>query len=252
MNGIKRFFALALAFAVALISLGFRTESARAGGGGVGMDVSGLTSVGLDGEPVDGTVFQNATVTVLNLWQRWCGPCMIELPHFLALHDFYSKTDENDVQVWGALYYEHSYEIRDAIDFIQENGYFWNHMLICDELLAVANVGSPEGLTSIPQTLIVDRHGVVRAQIVGKVDSEAELFALAGEWLEILSAEEALIGDVDGNGGVSAADAILALRHAMGLSFLDEAQLVRADTDGNGSVGVSDAVSILRMAMGLA
>lgn len=252
MNTIRRLAALMLALCVLTAFTGASAGHEATKGSGVGMNVSDFTSVGFNGESVDGSIFSNATVTVINLWQRWCGPCMIELPHFLALHEHYSETPEADVQVWGALYYEHSYEVQDAVDFVNENGYYWNHMLICDELLAVANAGSPEGLTSIPQTLIVDRSGIVRAQIVGKVDSEAELFELVSEWLEILSAEEGFApGDVDGSGGVSAADAILALRHAMGLISLADDQLARGDIDGNGSIGVSDAVGILRSAMGL-
>ncbi|MBR5947266.1 MAG: redoxin family protein [Clostridia bacterium] len=252
MSRIKKIAAFMLALFMALSSFGVNADRLEPKGSGVGMNIMNLNSVGFDGEPVDGSIFENSTVTVINLWQRWCGPCMIELPYFLALHEYYSETPEADVQVWGALYYEQSYEVQDAVNYVEENGYNWNHMLICDELLVVANAVSPNGLTSIPQTLIVDRRGTVRAQIVGKVDSDAELIALASEWLEILSAEEGFLsGDVDGNGSVNAADAILALRCGMGLTVLDEEQAARGDVDGNGTVGVADAVAILRIAMGL-
>ncbi|MBR3298788.1 MAG: redoxin domain-containing protein [Clostridia bacterium] len=249
---VKRLAAFALALVLLASPLGIDAEPAPVRGSAVGMDLTGFTSVTFGGEPVDGSIFSDATVTVINLWQRWCGPCMIELPHFLALHEYYSATPAADVQVWGALYYEHSYEVQDAVNYVNENGYFWNHMLICDELLDAANAGSPEGLTSIPQTLIVDRSGIVRAQVVGKVDSEAELFELVSEWLEILSAEEGFVpGDLDGSGSVNAADAILAMRHAMGLITLTAEQIEIGDVEGNGSIGVSDAVAILRLAMEL-
>ena len=252
MNCIKKAFSLMLALFVLASSLAVKAETPGIKGTGVGMNIMDLTSVGFDGESVDGSIFGEATLTVINLWQRWCGPCMIELPHFLALHEYYSETPEADVQVWGALYYTQSYEILDAVDFVNENGYFWNHMLICDELLAVANAGSPDGMTSIPQTLIVDKNGTVRAQIVGKVDGEAELFELVSEWLEILSAEEGFVpGDLDSSGSVNAVDAIMALRCAMGLITLSDTQIEFGDMDGNGSIGVSDAVAILRLAMGL-
>lgn len=247
----KKLFSLILSLLLAS-SLG--AVSARGDSGGVGMSVAELDSVTLDGEHVDGSIFSEATVTVINLWQRWCGPCMIELPHFLALHEYYSATPEADVQVWGALYYTQGYEIGDAVAYVEENGYNWNHMLICDALIAVANAAGNTEVPSIPQTLIVDRNGIVRAQVVGKVDSQAELFDLVSEWLEILAAEEQIdpiSGDVDGSGSVNAADAILALRHAMGIAVLTDEQLARGDVDGNGSVGVSDAVAILRRAMGL-
>lgn len=62
----------------------------------------------------------------------------------------------------------------------------------------------------------------------------------------------ALAGDADLNGSVSIADAILALRHAMGLSQLSGQGFINADVDNNGSVTTADAIMILRMAMGLA
>lgn len=251
MNIAKRITAFAVALIMLMHPVGFNAETTNGKASGVGMNIMGFTSVGFDGEPVDGSIFADAAVTVINLWQRWCGPCMIELPHFLALHEYYSSTEDEDVQVVGALYYEQSHEIADAAEYVLENGYDWRHMLICDELLAVANAAGGNGFTSIPQTLIVDRSGTVRAQIIGKVEGE-ELFALAAEWLEILAAEEAVIlGDLDSSGSVNAADAILALRHAMGMIELAEAQIRCGDMDENGSVGVSDAVAILRLAMGL-
>gem|GEM_PF-1991319 len=58
-------------------------------------------------------------------------------------------------------------------------------------------------------------------------------------------------GDVDGNGSVNVTDAVLALRHAMGLITLTGEQLARGDVDGNGTVNVTDAVTIMRKAMGI-
>lgn len=61
-----------------------------------------------------------------------------------------------------------------------------------------------------------------------------------------------LIGDSDDNGAVELPDALLALRHALGLIADTELNTNNADVDENGSVTVSDAVVVLRMAMGLA
>ena len=58
-------------------------------------------------------------------------------------------------------------------------------------------------------------------------------------------------GDTDGNGTVNMVDAILVLRHAMGITLLSADQQPRADIDGNGSVNMSDAVMILRRSMGI-
>ena len=63
--------------------------------------------------------------------------------------------------------------------------------------------------------------------------------------------QPALPGDADGNGTVSIADGITALRFTLGL--IDESAIVfeAADINGDGSVSVADAILILRVALGL-
>ena len=62
---------------------------------------------------------------------------------------------------------------------------------------------------------------------------------------------ETLPGDVNGDGSVTPDDALMALRAAMGLVSLDEAQTAAADMDLDGNVTLTDALLILRRAMGL-
>lgn len=63
----------------------------------------------------------------------------------------------------------------------------------------------------------------------------------------------ALPGDIDGDGKVTVADALAALRVAAKLAtFDDEALFALADVDGDGEITVSDALRILRVAAGLA
>ena len=58
-------------------------------------------------------------------------------------------------------------------------------------------------------------------------------------------------GDVDSDGNLTVADALMSLRCAMGLITLEGNALLAADIDGSGAVAVADALMILRMAMGL-
>ena len=60
-----------------------------------------------------------------------------------------------------------------------------------------------------------------------------------------------LLGDCDLNGVVETADALLALRHAMGLTTLEGDAFLAGDIDGDGEVSVSDALLIMRYSMGL-
>ncbi|MBQ6863816.1 MAG: leucine-rich repeat protein [Clostridia bacterium] len=59
------------------------------------------------------------------------------------------------------------------------------------------------------------------------------------------------LGDADGDGKVTSSDARLALRAAVGLEPLTDAQVKAADADGDGKLTSSDARLILRAAVGL-
>lgn len=62
---------------------------------------------------------------------------------------------------------------------------------------------------------------------------------------------ENVMGDVDGNGLINAADAVLVLRCDAGLIQLTAQQLAAADVSQDGVVNASDAVQILRFDAGL-
>ena len=59
------------------------------------------------------------------------------------------------------------------------------------------------------------------------------------------------MGDVNGDGSVNTADAVLVLRHSMEISSLNEDAFVLADVNGDGSITAADAILILRMASAL-
>ena len=59
------------------------------------------------------------------------------------------------------------------------------------------------------------------------------------------------IGDIDNDGQITAADARLALRAAVGLENFNDAQKKSADADGDGQITATDARLILRAAVGL-
>ena len=217
---------------------------------GVGMDVSGFHSLTFGGEPVDGSIFKESTLTVVNIWQRWCGPCWAEMPDYARLYEHYCATPEADVNIWGMLYYDNPEQIQQAIEFVADYGYNWDQMLICDEFTLVAACGEEGAYLHIPQTLIIDRRGVVRAQIIGKVEDYDELFGLTQHWLEILPAEYAeSMGDIDANGEVNALDALAVLRFSLGIT--DDIDAFFADVDSNGTVNALDALIILRRALGV-
>ena len=57
-----------------------------------------------------------------------------------------------------------------------------------------------------------------------------------------------ILGDVDGDGLVTMADAVIAARHAMGIITLSDEAFAIADMDKDGFVTMIDAVLIMRIA----
>ena len=60
-----------------------------------------------------------------------------------------------------------------------------------------------------------------------------------------------LLGDVDGDGNITSADALTILRASVGLSSLSPEQTKLADVDGDGNVTSADALLVLRHSVGL-
>lgn len=68
---------------------------------------------------------------------------------------------------------------------------------------------------------------------------------------ELVSASLTIPGDVNRDGALSAADARLALRAAVGIGDLPECERIAANADGAGGITAADARLILRAAVGL-
>ncbi len=242
----------------ALLLLSVSFVPALAGGtrdnDAVGMDISAMNTTDIDMNPVDGSVFANNTMTVINFWATWCGPCLGELPHFQAVHEYYSGTPGNDVVIYGCLLEDGTSTIAAAQSLCSQNGYTWTHLrrdsVLTSVLLATADAS---GSVSIPQTVIVDSNGVVRDHIIGSFPSQAQLENLISGWLEVLEAEEpapGINGDVNGDNTVDVTDALMTLRYAM--SLIDALpNAAAADVNNDGTVDLTDALQILRAAMGI-
>lgn len=251
----KRLFALLIALAM-LSAAAFPAGAEPADGtrDAVGMSLIGLNTRDLYGNTVTDSIFGGYTMTVMNYWATWCSPCIGEMPDFLTLYNHYQATPENDVQLWGVLMYDYSDEIPEAIQMTEQNGWCWGHMLKNAQLYSIAQALVGDGSVPIPQTIIVDRNGTIRAHKRARFFDYEEMYEYVSGWYETLLAEEAqssVPGDVDGNGSVDSADALLTFRYVMGLADAASVDLDAADVEGDGTVTSADALLIMRRVMGL-
>ncbi len=58
-----------------------------------------------------------------------------------------------------------------------------------------------------------------------------------------------LMGDADADGALTVSDALMILRHAMGLSELPENRIALCDFDNSGDISAADALTAMRNAL---
>lgn len=96
-----------------------------------------------------------------------------------------------------------------------------------------------------------DNTNVIESETASEVESEIVSEVVSEAASEAESEITALLGDMDGNGKVTPADARTALRIAATLEIGTDEQRILADINGDGKITASDARSILRAAVGL-
>ena len=99
-------------------------------------------------------------VTVINFWATWCTPCVNELPYFEQLHQTYGE----DVAIVAI----HSSLVTDDVDAYLAL-YDYTIPFALDESGIIESYG---GSTMLPQTIVLDRAGVVVYNQVGSVTYE--------------------------------------------------------------------------------
>lgn len=57
----------------------------------------------ISGREIDETVFREHTITMVNIWEPWCGPCVMEMPE---LEQLYEDMRDNGIGILGVYYTE--------------------------------------------------------------------------------------------------------------------------------------------------
>ena len=119
-----------------------------------------------DAQCTDGSTFSingsRGKVVIINLWATYCGPCVKELPSFVALYDQHP----DDI----AMLAVHSgMTVEDVGDFLADKG--WDIQFTVDDpdnrIFKIVN-----GDLALPQTIVLNRRGEVIYNRVGAVTPE--------------------------------------------------------------------------------
>jgi thiol-disulfide isomerase/thioredoxin len=112
-------------------------------------------------------------VVLLDFWARWCGPCMAKMP---KLKEAYQRLKKDGFEVVGL---NHDYGAETAKRVIDEQKLPWPNVLAPVDKDQRELWLSATGTTSLPRLLLMDRGGVLRAD-VSPHDVVAEIEKLVG------------------------------------------------------------------------
>lgn len=123
---------------------------------------------------------------------------------------------------------------------------------------ALTEVTIPNTVTNIHFTAFTD--GLIPSEIplskltiFAKVNTTAQTYAknLGIPFITITEYTTEILGDINGDESINAADALLALQHSVRLIDLRGASYEMADMDKNDSIDAKDALQILQRSVGL-
>lgn len=98
-------------------------------------------------------------VWILNVWASWCPPCLVEHPVVTAL------AKGGEAPVIGLNYKDVR---KDALAWLQRNGDPYR----LSAFDADGRIGIDYGVYGVPETYVIDRHGVIRFKHIGPLTPE--------------------------------------------------------------------------------
>lgn len=238
----------------------------------VGQNVSGFSSATLDGTPVDGGIFSEYRLTLVNFWATWSAPCLSQLELYQTAYDSWH---ENGVNVIGLLCEDGTSTVSAAVDYLSANGYTYPNIRADD---VWDNVTSQSEY--LPQTFFITSDGTIVEFFPGIYSDYASLDARIEALIEQYAMQTYTVVFIDGHTGaiietqqISYGGAALPPdppSHAgyafwawsgeyscivsdteITANYIPISDIIQGDANNDGHVTTDDALLTLRTALGL-
>lgn len=146
-----------------------------------------MNTVDLEGNEVDTSLFSQYKMTMVNVWNTGCNPCIREVP---ILDQLNKDLEAENIGIKGMIYEgtaglsDSGREDVDAI--LSEAGATYQNLLISEDMYLTPTLRQ---LTAFPTTYFVDSKGEIIATTVGARDYEAWMDTIQ-QALELLEDHE--------------------------------------------------------------
>lgn len=132
-----------------------------------------FTAPGIEGKDYTEALFQNADLTMVNIWGTFCSPCIEEMPY---LGEIAAEYKDKGFQIVGIVVDAASrsgdYDkdvVSAAFDIIEQTGADYIHLLPSEDLINI----KLNQVQYIPETVFVDKNGgIVGESIIGGKSKE--------------------------------------------------------------------------------